>query len=249
MLVAEALIGAADVPANEAAAALGSGVAGKVLVSADFSSDEVDKKIFSRTSWNIPGTWELRDGVLACIYDSEKAPGKAHGKSIDPLFKAHDIRVSYRVRFDSDKANLVMIPNAGWPEKTGVPMWHMGSLNTRVATKPGGHDVSLGEVTFTRDINDPRVNKARVNPQGVFEKNGGYPLSGGSSHGHDGLQVGRWHQFVFESVGKRWRVWVDGKESRSLDLEHGDYEKESVNLIGHGPLLLDDLLIEDIGNR
>lgn len=60
------------------------------------------------------------------------------------------------------------------------------------------------------------------------------------------LVTGRWYDVVVEVVGTRWRLWVDGKETLALDLKRLDVEKESVNFIGFGPLLLDDIVIEDL---
>ena len=61
-----------------------------------------------------------------------------------------------------------------------------------------------------------------------------------------GLVTGRWYQFVVENIGTKWTLWVDGKETLSLNLKRSDVEKESVNFIGFGPFLLDDILIEEL---
>jgi hypothetical protein len=39
---------------------------------------------------------------------------------------------------------------------------------------------------------------------------------------------------------------VDGKEAISLDLKRSDCDKESVNFIGFGPFLLDDIIVEEL---
>jgi hypothetical protein len=39
---------------------------------------------------------------------------------------------------------------------------------------------------------------------------------------------------------------VDGKQTLSLDLKRSEGEKESVNFIGFGPFLLDDIVIEEL---
>jgi hypothetical protein len=79
---------------------------GTILVKADFNDQNVDKAIFGITSWNIPETWEQRDGALASIYDPKQHSGKAHGTSISPRIKARDVRVSYRVKFEEESARL-----------------------------------------------------------------------------------------------------------------------------------------------
>jgi hypothetical protein len=47
-----------------------------------------------------------------------------------------------------------------------------------------------------------------------------------------------------ENVGTKWTLWIDGRETLSLELKRSDCEKESVNFSGFGPFLLDDILIE-----
>jgi hypothetical protein len=103
---------------------------GTVLVNADFSNDVVDKALFGISSWNIPKTWELRDGALASIYDPKQHPGKAHGTSINPRIKARDVRVSYRVKFENESARLSMLINTPFPAKTGISSW----LRSRLAS-------------------------------------------------------------------------------------------------------------------
>jgi hypothetical protein len=39
---------------------------------------------------------------------------------------------------------------------------------------------------------------------------------------------------------------VDGNETLTLDMKRSDVEKESINFIGFGPFLLDDIVIEDL---
>jgi hypothetical protein len=43
-----------------------------------------------------------------------------------------------------------------------------------------------------------------------------------------------------------WTLWVDGNETLTLDMKRSDVEKESINFIGFGPFLLDDIVIEDL---
>jgi hypothetical protein len=88
---------------------------GTVLIKEDFSGGEKraePQKWGGGPSWNIPETWEIRDAAIACIYDGKKHPGKAHGKSIDLKFKAHNVRVSYRIQFEGVGAMMDMIINA-----------------------------------------------------------------------------------------------------------------------------------------
>jgi hypothetical protein len=61
-----------------------------------------------------------------------------------------------------------------------------------------------------------------------------------------GLVTDRWNEFVVEAVGTRWTLWVDGNETLTLDMKRSDVEKESINFIGFGPFLLDDIVIEDL---
>ena len=100
-----------------------SGAKGTLLSKEDFSTGTLDpdfqKRHFSNSTFNIPETWVLRDGAVACLYDGKAHPGKAHGKSIDPKLKAHNLRVSYRINFESEGAMMDMIINA--PLKPGQP--------------------------------------------------------------------------------------------------------------------------------
>jgi len=205
-------------------------------------------------TWNIPDTWEWRDGAAASSYDRTKFPGKAHGKSIDPKFKAHDVRVRYRVKFEAEGAMLDMIINAPLkPGKPGSVLWHIGDVVTRV-TKPNARDdVSIGERDFTRDTNHSALAGKKLDPA-VLEKPEGtfgsaYGIPGAATHAKIGLVTGRWYDFVVEVVGTRWTLWVDGKETLALDLKRSDVEKESINFIGFGPFLLDDIVIEDLPRR
>jgi len=74
--------------AGTAVAAAQSSRKGRVLIDEDFSSGVVDTKNFSNDSWDVPETWQLRDGTVAAIYDPTQHPGRAHGKSINPKFEA-----------------------------------------------------------------------------------------------------------------------------------------------------------------
>jgi len=225
---------------------------GTVLIKEDFSGGEKrvePQKWGGGLTWNIPETWEIRDGVIACIYDGKAHPGKAHGRSLDPKFKAHDVRVSYRIKFDGEGAMMDMLINAPLkPGKPGSVLWHIGDVVTRV-TKPGARDdVSIGERDFTRDVKHPALKGKTLDPA-VLEKPDGtfgsaYGIPGAATNAKLGLVTGKWYQFVVENVGTKWTLWVDGKQSLSLDLQRSDCEKESVNFIGFGPFLLDDIVVE-----
>jgi hypothetical protein len=227
---------------------------GTVLIKEDFSGGEKraePQKWGGGPTWNIPETWEIRDGAIACIYDGKKHPGKAHGKSIDPKFKSHNVRVSYRIKFEGEGAMMDMLINAPLkPGKPGSVLWHIGDVVTRI-TKPGARDdVSIGERDFTRDVNHPALKGKTLDPavlalpEGTFRS--AYGIPGESTFKKIGLVTGRWYQFVVENIGTKWTLWVDGKETLSLNLKRSDVEKESVNFIGFGPFLLDDILIEEL---
>ncbi len=227
---------------------------GEVLIHEDFSGgpQRTDPKAWGGgPSWNIPETWEIREGAIACIYDPRQHPGQAHGKSLDPRFKAHNVRVSYRVKFEGEGARLDMLINAPLrPGKPGSVLWHIGDVVTRI-TKPGSRDdVSISERDFTRDVNHPALKGKTLDPavlevpEGTFRS--AYPIPGESTFQKVPLETGRWYQFVVENVGTRWTLWVDGKETLALHLKRSDVEKESVNFIGTGPFLLDDIRIEDL---
>lgn len=249
-LVTSVLVALAD-----AGAARGqSDAVGRIVLQEDFSTgpDRADAQAFGGgKSWNIPDTWEWRDGAVASLYDRTKHQGKAHGRSIDPKFKARDIRVRYRVRFEGEGAMLDMIINAPLkPGKPGSVLWHIGDVVTRI-TKPNARDdVSVAERDFTRDTTHPALAGKKLDPA-VLEKPEGtfgsaYGVPGAVTHAKVGLVTDRWYTFVVEAVGTRWTLWVDGKETLSLDLKRSDVEKESINFIGFGPFLLDDLVIEEL---
>jgi len=227
---------------------------GTVLLREDFSTgpERANPQAFGGgKTWNIPDTWEWRDGAAASLYDHAKHPGKAHGKSIDPRFKAHDVRVHYRVKFEAEGARLDMIINA--PLKPGAPgsvLWHIGDVVARV-TKPNLRgDVSIGERDFTRDPHHPALAGKKLDPA-VLEKPEGtfgsaYGIPGAAAHETVGLVTKRWYHFVVETAGTRWTLWIDGKEMLALDLKRADVAKESLNFIASGPLLLDDIVIETL---
>ena len=227
---------------------------GTVLIKEDFSGGELraEPKLWGGgLTWNIPETWEIRDGAIACIYDGKAHPGKAHGKSIDPKFNAHNVRVSYRIKFEGEGAMMDMLINAPLrPGKPGSVLWHIGDVVTRI-TKPGARDdVSIGERDFTRDVSHPALKGKTLDPavlelpEGTFRS--AYGIPGESTFKNLGLSPGKWYQFVVENVGEQWTLWVDGKETLSLHLKRSDVDKESVNFIGFGPFLLDDILIEEL---
>jgi hypothetical protein len=225
---------------------------GTVVLQEDFSHgpERANPQAFGGgKTWDIPDTWEWRDGVVASLYDHAKHPGKAHGKSIDPKFKARDIRVRYRVKFEAEGARLDMIINAPLkPGKPGSVLWHIGDVVTRV-TKPNARDdVSIGERDFTRDTNHPALAGKKLDPAVLAKPEGtfgsAYGIPGAAAHARIGLVTDRWYEFVVEAVGTRWTLWIDGKETLALDLKRADVAKESLNFIASGPLLLDDIVIE-----
>ena len=224
-----------------------SGIKGRVLISEDFSSSNVDKKNFPNSSWDIPDTWELKDGGLECIYDPKQHPGKAHGKSIDPKFKARDVRVSYRVKFGGEAARMVMIINAGFPPvKTGLPVWHIADVTARLPRNPKDACIDISERDFTRDENDPRNTKKSRGPAEIFKPLGAYEIRGVTCKAHAALEPGRWTTFVVESVGTEWTLWIDGEKTLSQTHKHADCDKESINFIAFGPLVLDDIVVEEL---
>jgi hypothetical protein len=83
-------------------------------------------------------------------------------------------------------------------------------------------------------------------PAEIFKPLGAYEIPGIHTKGAASLQMGCWHRFVVESKGTHWTLWVDGKESVSLTLKHSDIEKASINFIAFGPLLLDDIRVEEL---
>ena len=220
---------------------------GRAIIDEDFSSDVVDKENFSNTSWDVPDTWKLKDGALECVYDPTQHPGKAHGKSIDPKFKARDVRVSYRVNFGGEAARMVMIINAGFPPvKTGLPVWHIADVTTRLPRNPKDTCIDITERDFTRDENDPRNTKKSHGPADIFKPLGAYEVRGVSSKAFAPLKPGKWTKFVVESVGTEWTLWIGGKKVLTQTHKHADCDKESINFIAFGPLLLDDILVEEL---
>jgi hypothetical protein len=220
---------------------------GTTLVQEDFSSTAIDRSKFNLTDWNIPETWELKDGALLCIYDHSKHPGKAHGKSIDPKFKAHDVRVSYKVRFLDENARLSMLINAAFPPvKTGIPVWHIGDVNTRPPKNQTDSCISISERDFTYDENHPKNVRKSHGPADIFKPLWAFEIPGINCKDHHPFKLGAWHQFVVESVGTQWTLWIDGKQTLSQTMKNADCAKESVNFIAFASLLLDDIHIEEL---
>lgn len=220
---------------------------GRVLIDEDFSSGVVDTKNFSNDSWDVPETWELRDGAVAAIYDRTQHPGKAHGKAITPKFKARDVRVSYRVNFGGEAARMVMIINAGFPPvKTGLPVWHIADVTARLPRNPSDKCIDIFERDFTRDEKDSRNTKKSRGPGGILEPLGAYEIRGARSKAFAPLEPGKWTTFLVESVGTEWTLWIDGKQALTQTLKHADCDKESVNFIAFGPLLLDDIVVGEL---
>jgi hypothetical protein len=226
-----------------------SAIKGTVLVQADFSKETVDKAAFGISSWNIPETWELKDGALASIYDPKQHLGKAHGTSINPRFKAKDVRVSYRVKFEDESARLSMLINTPFPAKTGIPVWHIGDVNARLPRNETDAEVSIAERDFTYDENDPRIagKPKSFGPADIFKPYLAYAAPGISCKAPANLVKGQWHQFVVENIGTQWTLWIDGKQILTQCMKHSDSEKETVNFIAFAPLLLKDIIIEELG--
>ena len=227
---------------------------GTVLIKEDFSGGErrTEPKLWGGgLSWNIPETWEIRDGAIACIYDGKAHPGKAHGRSLDPKFKAHNLRVSYRIQFEAEGASMDMIINAPLrPGQPGGVLWHIGDVVTRINQPTSRDDVSIGERDFTRDASHPKLAGKKLDPA-VLEKPEGtfgsaYGIPGESAFRKVGLVTGKWYRFVVENIGAKWTLWVDGEETLSLNLKRSDVQKESINFIGFGPFVLDDIIIEEL---
>jgi hypothetical protein len=226
---------------------------GTVLIQEKFNSGEpaAPKQWGVGQTWNVPETWELRDGAIACIYDSKAHPGKGHGRAVSPQFKARDVRVSYRIQFQREGAMMDMIINAPFgPTKPGSVLWHIGDVVTRAANPGAPYDVSIAERDFTRDVTHPKLAGKTLDPA-VLEKPEGtfgsaYGIPGAITNANIHLETGKWYQFVVENIGRQWTLWVDGKQTLSLDLKRSDVDKEQVNFIGFGPFLLDDILIEGL---
>ena len=49
------------------------------------------------------------------------------------------------------------------------------------------------------------------------------------------------------NVGTQWTLWIDGKQLLTQVMKHSNVEKETVAFIGKGTLLLDDIVIEELG--
>ena len=52
---------------------------------------------------------------------------------------------------------------------------------------------------------------------------------------------------MVENVGTQWTLWIDGKQLLTQVMKHSNVEKETVAFIGKGTLLLDDIVIEELG--
>lgn len=219
---------------------------GRVLIREEFDSESVDQDHFRNRSWNVADTWELREGALASIFDPAKHPELGHGIPVIPKFKARNLRVSWRMRLDSPAARLSLIPDAGAPSLTGVPILHIGDIICRAPRNPSDHGVRIAERDFTYDIDDPRNVRKSHGPGNLFKPLGAYSVSGASGGAWAPVRAGEWHSFVFENVGTQWTIWVDGTEVFTMTLRHSDIDKESALFIGLGPLLLDDILVEEL---
>jgi hypothetical protein len=226
-----------------------SAAAGQLIVKEDFrSGDDQTRRRFKNVSFNVPETWELRAEGIASIFDSAKHP--SHGWPISALCKARDLRISYRARLDSDKSSLSVMIDGDWPNKTGLPLWHIGDVDARIQTNPEKPEVYIMERYFTRDPETPGVRDKVWKPGGLNTDMhvlapAYYP--GNRMQGaRPGLKRGQWYQFVIEIVGADWRLWIDGKETVKSRLEYTDCEKRSVNFLGFGPLVMTDLVVEEL---
>jgi len=138
--------------------------------------------------------------------------------------------------------------------KTTIPFKLIALLGMLVTAIAHAQSSAKGTVLikedFTRDTNHPALKGKTLDPA-VLELPEGtsrsaYGIPGASANKKLGLVTGQWYQFVVENISTKWTLWVDGKETLSLDLKRSDVEKESVNFIGFGPFLLDDILIEEL---
>jgi hypothetical protein len=60
------------------------------------------------------------------------------------------------------------------------------------------------------------------------------------------FKLGEWHQFVVESSGTQWTLWLDGKHSLSQTMKNADCTKEPANFTAFARLLLDDIRIGEL---
>lgn len=220
---------------------------GTVVVKEDFESgsETPDPRQWSMKLWNVPDTWQLRDGAIAGIYDRVKLGAKGHGKSLNSRLDVHDIRVSYRVKLEEPESRLSMIINAGMPKRTGSPIWHIGRIVARLDDEAG---VTIVEDMATLDRNHPDVKGRKPNSAPWLR---GFPqeawaVPGRSTKACAGLKAGQWHQFVVENIGTTWTVWVDGKQVATATLEHSDVDKESANFIAERLVIIDDIVMEKL---
>lgn len=232
---------------------------GTLLIKEDFSGGEApaDPKQWNGCqNWNVAETWKLQEGAIACIYDPKKHPGKPHGTGITPKFKAQNIRISYRVKFDGPEAKLSVIPNTPFPKITGIPVWHIADINSRLPRhlpgptvekkKDADQCITISERDFTHDINDPRNTRKSFGPGEIFKPLGAYEIRGETSSTAAPLKAGQWHHFVVECIDTKWTLWIDGVETLTMTLKHSKIEKESINFIAFGPLMLDDIIVESL---
>ena len=226
-----------------------SSAVGKVLLKEDFrSGDDTTQTRFLRPSFNIEDTWELRDGMVTSLWDPTRKKG--HGHPIAPrCWGARDIRVSYRARLESG-GSLNVIVDGDWPNKTGLPLWHLGDVNAALGIDPTKPNVSVWERRFTRDPETPGVRDKEFKPGGLstnMEVIAPYYLPGArAERAHFELKPGEWHQFVFEIVGADWTYWVDGKKVLKMSQEYSDCPKAQVCFLGFGPLSLTDIVVEEL---
>jgi hypothetical protein len=187
--------------------------------------------------------------MVTSLWDPTKKKG--HGHPIAPrCWGARDIRVSYRARLEAG-GSLNVIVDGDWPNKTGLPLWHLGDVNAALApSDPTKPDVSIWERRFARDPETPGVREKVFKPGGLSTDMAVlapfYSPGNRAERARVGIQPGEWHQFVFEIVGADWTYWVDGKEVVKMSQEYSDCPKAQVCFLGFGPLSLTDIVVEEL---
>lgn len=219
---------------------------GSVLLTEDFSN--ADEKRYGPSGRDISSSWQSREGAMTSVYEKGKRPGRAHGEPISVPLAVRDVRLSWRVKFDSEKAKLALILFAEKPETTGVPVWHIGDINARLPMPGDASDanVTIFERDFTTDRNHPRVRDKGLEPSGMFKPFNAWAVGGLFEKRRVPLSQGQWHRFVAESVGPAWTLWIDGREVLAVPMKHADCRKASAGFLGFGPVVLDDVIVEKL---
>ena len=219
---------------------------GRLLVSEDFST--ADEKSYGPSGRDISSSWQAQEGAMTSVYEKGKRPGRAHGEPLSVPLAVRDVRLSWRANFDSDQARLALIIFAEKPEKTGIPVWHIGDINVQlpVAGNVPDENVSIFERDFTTDRNHPRVRNKGVEPSGMFKPFNAWAVGGLFEKRHVPLSEGHWHTFIVESVDTSWTLWVDGKQVLTVPMKHAACQKASAGFLGFGPVVLDDVVVEEL---